>query len=125
MANDSLIPDQPSSTGRDPLPSAVPAPSISPEPSESQTLWRVVNDVQTFSGKKGKGKNNAAQQKQVGGVGEAYGQTLPGKLERAKNAFDDVKASVVGSAAPAMESAATVATGRRRISVREHQRDQL
>lgn len=48
--------------------------------------------------------------KQVGGVGEAYGQTLPGKLERAKNAFDDVKASVVGSAAPALESAATVAT---------------
>ena len=82
MANDSLIPDQPSSTGRDPLPSAVPAPSISPEPSESQTLWRVVNDVQTFSGKKGKGKNNAAQQKQVGGVGTVvpviYGTRITG-----------------------------------------------
>lgn len=82
MAEDSLIPDQPSSTGRDPLPSAVPAPSISPEPSESQTLWRVVNDVQTFSGKKGKGKNNAAQQKQVGGVGTVvpviYGTRITG-----------------------------------------------
>lgn len=40
---------------------------------------------------------------QVGGSAEAYGTTLPGKLERANNALDDFKASVVGGAAPALE----------------------
>ena len=49
-------------------------------------------------------------ERQVGGVAEAYGQTLPGKLERSKNALDDLKASVVGSAAPALESLASVGT---------------
>ncbi len=43
---------------------------------------------------------------QVGGSAEAYGQTLPGKLERARNALDDLKANIVASAAPAIESLA-------------------
>jgi len=46
----------------------------------------------------------------VGGVAEALGETLPQKLKRAKNAMDDVKASVVSAAAPALEAAATLAT---------------
>ena len=46
----------------------------------------------------------------VGGVAEALGETLPQKLKRAKNALDDVKASVVSAAAPALEAAATLAT---------------
>lgn len=47
---------------------------------------------------------------QVGGVAAAYGETLPGKLERSKNALEDVQAAVVGAAAPALESVAGVAT---------------
>ena len=39
--------------------------------------------------------------KQVGGSAKRTARRCQGKLERAKNAFDDVKASVVGSAAPA------------------------
>lgn len=59
----------PGGPGKSPLPSAVPSPSYSPEPSESQTLWRVVNDPDTGMGGKRRGKNNAASQAQVGGPG--------------------------------------------------------
>lgn len=42
----------------------------------------------------------------VDGAAEAYGNTLPGKLERAKNSLDDLEASIVGAAAPAIEKLA-------------------
>jgi hypothetical protein len=48
-------------------------------------------------------------QGQIGGVADAYGQTLPGKLERAKNELDDVKARVVSGLTPALEFAAAAA----------------
>lgn len=48
----------------------------------------------------------AELEKQVGGSAKAYGETLPGKLERAKNAWDDMTASIVSGAAPALETAA-------------------
>lgn len=41
--------------------------------------------------------------KQVGGSAAAFGETLPAKLQRAQNAFDDLKGEVVGGAAPALE----------------------
>ncbi|HEY1119883.1 MAG TPA: phage tail length tape measure family protein [Acidimicrobiales bacterium] len=41
--------------------------------------------------------------KQVGGSAAAFGETLPGKLQRAQNAFDDLKGEVVAGAAPALE----------------------
>lgn len=48
-------------------------------------------------------------EKQVGGVGDAYGKTLAGKLERAGNVLDDVKAKIVGGMAPALEAGADLA----------------
>lgn len=51
---------------------------------------------------------------QVGGSAKAYGETLPGKLERAGNALDDLKGTIVGTAAPAIEeisSRVTTAVG--------------
>lgn len=41
--------------------------------------------------------------KQVGGSAEAFGETLPGEVQRARNALDDMSAAVVGGAAPALE----------------------
>lgn len=40
---------------------------------------------------------------QVGGSAEAYGKTLPGKVEAAKNAFDDLAGSVIAAVGPALE----------------------
>lgn len=40
---------------------------------------------------------------QVGGSAKAYGETLAGRMERAKNAMDDAKASIVAGLAPALE----------------------
>lgn len=40
---------------------------------------------------------------QVGGSAEAFGETLPGQVQRARNALDDLSAEVVGGAAPAIE----------------------
>lgn len=48
----------------------------------------------------------AELESQVGGSAEAYGQTLPGKLERARNALDDLKGSIVAGAGPALETLA-------------------
>ncbi|HEY0891266.1 MAG TPA: hypothetical protein VGE38_16820 [Nocardioides sp.] len=47
--------------------------------------------------------------KQVGGSAAAYGDTLGGKLDRARNAFDDLSGAIVGGAAPALEGLADVA----------------
>lgn len=51
----------------------------------------------------------AELEKQVGGSAEAYGNTLAGKMERAKNVMDDFKASVVQGMAPALEAGAALA----------------
>lgn len=39
----------------------------------------------------------AAVEKQVGGSARAYGQTLPGSIDRAKRSFEDISQTVVGS----------------------------
>lgn len=57
----------------------------------------------------------AELEKQVGGSAAAYGETLPGKLERAKNSLDDFKATIVGVAAPAVEDLADKGAGLAKI----------
>lgn len=48
---------------------------------------------------------------QVGGSAEAYGKTLPGQIDRAKESFNNLAGNVVGVLAPALESLATIAGG--------------
>lgn len=50
-----------------------------------------------------------AVEDQVGGAAEAYGTTLAGKVERSKNALNDLEAEVVGALAPALEGLVSIA----------------
>ena len=43
---------------------------------------------------------------QVGGAAEAYGQTLPGKVERANHAIGEISETLMASAAPSLEAVA-------------------
>lgn len=45
-------------------------------------------------------------EKQVGGSAKAYGETLPGQVDRAHRSFEDLSQSLLGTAAPALEATA-------------------
>lgn len=49
----------------------------------------------------------AEVEKQVGGSAKAYGETLPGQIDRSRRAFEDLSQEVLGKSAPAIEAAAT------------------
>lgn len=49
--------------------------------------------------------------KEFGGSAKAFGQTLPGKIARAKRAFEDMSQTIVGAVAPAFADIAVKATG--------------
>lgn len=51
-------------------------------------------------------------EKQVGGSARAFGDTLPGKVERSHRAFEDLSQHLLGNAAPALEA---VAVGTRSV----------
>lgn len=53
----------------------------------------------------------AEVESQVGGAAKAYGETLPGQLERAQTAMDNAKGALVAGLAPALELGASAATG--------------
>ena len=48
---------------------------------------------------------------QVGGSAEAYGESLPGQIAKAKNALGDIQEAILSGAVPALEAGAAAVTG--------------